>query len=207
MLVSQDSLTTAAIAGDRDALEGLLRRHHEDLHRWVATRIGRQYRSALDADDVLQVTYMEVFLRIEQFEPVGPGAFGAWLRMIAEHNLQDAIRELKRKKRPPRDRQIAASGSRDSYIGLLASLKSRGTTPSAGAARQELGRVIDEALQKLPSDYEQVVRMYYLMERTADEIALEMNRSPGAVHMLKLRAHDRLAELLGESTLFFSRRA
>jgi RNA polymerase sigma-70 factor (ECF subfamily) len=207
MLVSQDSLTTAAIAGDRDALEDLLRRHHEELRRWVAARIGRQYRAALDADDVLQVTYMEAFLRIEQFEPVGPGAFGAWLRMIAEHNLEDAIRELKRKKRPPRNRQIAPPGSSDSYIALLASLKSRGTTPSAGAARQELGTLIEEALRKLPRDYEKVVRMYYLMEQDVEEIALEMNRSPGAVHMLKRRAHDRLAEILGGSTMFFSRGA
>jgi len=207
MIVSQDTLTTAAIGGDRKALAGLLKRHQDELRQWVAGRIGRRYRAALDADDVLQVTFMEAFIRVAQFVPSGPGAFGAWLRTIAENNLKDAIRELNRKKRPPRDQQVTASGSDDSYGDLLAALESMGTTPSGGAASREVCTLIEEALKKLPPDYEKVIRLYDLLGREGDEVARAMDRSPGAVHMLKARAHQRLAEILGESTKFFSRKS
>lgn len=44
----------------------------------------------LSIEDVMQVTYIEVFLHIHEFQPRGDGAFHAWLRRIAENNLRDA---------------------------------------------------------------------------------------------------------------------
>jgi len=49
-----------------------------------------------------------------------------------------------------------------------------------------------------------VVRLYDLEELPAAEIAQRMGRSAGAIHMLKARAHDRLVDILGSSSSFFS---
>lgn len=77
MLTVEDKLTTAAIAGDTDALRQILRRHDAELRERLAGKIRATHRAAFDVDDVLQVTYVEAFLRIAEFMPNGRGAFGA----------------------------------------------------------------------------------------------------------------------------------
>src|SRR5262244_2160831 len=76
-----------AVGGDRDALVDLLDRHGPAVER--SLRIGAGWRGRLDAGDVMQVTYLEAFLRISSFDPQRAEAFAAWLRRIAEHNLLD----------------------------------------------------------------------------------------------------------------------
>ncbi len=204
---SIDALTTSAIAGDADALSALLVRHDKTLREWLRGRVNRRYQAAFDVDDVLQVTYLESFLRIGQFSSNGSESFVAWLRRIAANNLHDAIRELNRNKRPQREKQIDRAVDEDSYVSLLYTLESLGTTPSMDAARKEAEALLETALRKLPPDYEEVVRLFDLMGRNAAQVASAMKRSVGAVYMLRARAHDRLAELLGDGTDFFLKNA
>ena len=204
MIVAEKKLTAAALDGDREALAELLYQHDAELRACITGRIPKHLQAAFDVDDVLQVTYLEVFLRIGQFTPRGPGSFAAWLKRAAEHNCFDAIRSLKRDKRPPRHRQREATGHDDSYTTLLDTLGGTTTSPSRYAARDEAKDMLETAIGDLPPDYERVVRMFDLEGRTAPEIALAMNRSVGAIHMLKARGHDRLVELLGRSSKFFS---
>ena len=49
-----------------------------------------------------------------------------------------------------------------------------------------------------------MIRLYDLEGRPIAEVAAEMGRSSGAVHMLRARAHDRLRELLGPESAFFT---
>jgi len=204
MIDIEEQLTSAAVRGDTTALSALLKRHDSELHGRIAPKIGRLYRGFFDADDVLQVTYVEAFLRIEQFMSDRPGGILAWLSQAAENNLRDAIRLLNREKRPrPGDRITAAPGG-DSHSTLLGNLVGSGTTPSRGAAASETELIIERALSDLPPDYAKVVRLYDLEGRPIGEVAQVMNRSQGAVHMLRSRAHDRLREILGEAGKFFS---
>ncbi len=196
MRATSGELVVEARAGSEDALAELLARHADDLRRWVDARIGAPYRAAFDADDVLQVTFVECFLRIRQFDPQSSGSFFAWLRRIAERNLLDAMRVLDRAKRPDRRRFLTDKVSEDTYLMLLANLESDGTTPSTAYARAEARRRIDEALEQIPPDYARVVRMYDLMGHPADDLAECMRCSRGTVYMLRARAHERLAELL-----------
>ncbi len=205
MVVSDDTLTTCALGGDADALSVLLEQCDCSLRSWLRRRIKRAHQAALDVDDVLQVTYLEVFLEIGRFKRAGPGSFQAWVRRTAENNLRDAVRGLGRAKRPRRSRQVGGDGSDDSYAMLLADLGASITTPSEHAVREEASTLLEDALRKLPPDYEKVVRSCDLLGRSASEVAVDMNRSPGAIHMLKARAHDRLVTLLGPSSRFFPR--
>lgn len=207
MLVSDNQLTTDALHGDKDALADLLQRHDPELRDWLFGQINPKYLAQFDIDDVLQVTYLEAFLRIRQFEPRGSGSFQAWLRRMADHNIKDAIRLINSAKRPSPDKRVGLVAPDQSYALLLSSLPGQGTTPTAGAARSEAAALIERALDKLPPDYAQVIRLCDLEGLSADEAARRMDRSRAAIHMLKARAHDRLAELLGESTDFFSKGA
>jgi len=199
-----DGDVALAIAGDVNALERLIALHHKDLRQLPDGKIARRHRAVLAADDVLQVTYTEAFLRIGQFSPDGRGSFEGWLTRGAENNLKDAIRALEREKRRPRDRQIVHDSDADSYTTLLAGLSASGTTPTRHASREEAKAIIDAALDELPPDYAKVIRLYDLDGLPIDEVAKSLGRRRGAVHMLKARAHERLRELLGNPTRFFS---
>ena len=199
-----DGDVALAIGGDVKALERLIALHHKELRQGLEEKIARRHRAVLAADDVLQVTYTEAFLRIGQFSPDGRGSFEGWLTRGAENNLKDAIRALEREKRLPRDRRIVRDSDAESYTTLLASLSASGTTPTRHASREEAKAIIDAALDELPPDYGKVIRLYDLEGLPIDEVAKSLDRRRGAVHMLKARAHERLRELLGDPTRFFS---
>lgn len=183
-----------ARAGELDAVAELLREHGPA----VRARIGGETARAagLDADDVMQVTYVEAFLRIADFAGTGADAFRAWLAAIARHNLADGLRALARRGHPGNDDRVGD---------LLQQLAGGGTSPSRAAARGEVRQWIAAALAELPTDYARVVELYDLQGADIDRVAAELGRSRGAVHMLRLRAHDRLRALLGRADRFLTR--
>ncbi|XOV74895.1 MAG: RNA polymerase sigma factor [Phycisphaerales bacterium] len=85
-------LLANARSGDDAALAALLERITPELRRRIIPRIGPRYRSSIDEDDVLQVTFIEAFIRFPAFEDRGEDAFMSWLLRISENNLRDAIR-------------------------------------------------------------------------------------------------------------------
>ena len=197
-----ETLLAGAITGDADALSALLEQHTAELR--AAIQIDQKWAAAFDPDDVLQVTFLEAFLRIGQFRPAGPGAFAGWLRQIARNNLRDAVKELSREKRPPPEQRLFAAPHDESATQLLVNLGVTTTTPSRRASEQEVRTILERALSLLPPDYAAVVRMYDLDGKSIGEVASAVGRSAGAVHMLRSRAHDYLREVLGSETQFFS---
>mgnify|MGYP005838094069 CR=1 FL=1 len=199
-------LIARGVGGDRAATSELLKRHGPTVRGRLAGKISAVWQSMIDVDDVMQVTYLEAFMRIGSFQARHEGSFLAWLTLIAENNLRDAIKELERQKRPnPRNRVQAATGSEDSYVALVEMLGATMTTPSLVAHRGEVKSALDAALDKLPADYAKVVRLYDLQGKDAKEVAAEIGKSPGAVYMLLARAHDRLKDVLGTESQFFTR--
>lgn len=198
MIASEDALVARAVSGDADALGELLYQHGPAIEQNL--RIGRAWRAALDPADVMQVTYLEAFLGIERFDPSRAGAFPAWLQRIAENNLRDAIRGLERQKRPPAEQRAELPVDGDSMMGLCVLLGATTTTPSRIMARGDLQRAVEAAVASLPPDYATVIRRYDLESQSIAQVAAELGRSPGAVHMLRARAHDRLRELLGSTS-------
>jgi len=184
----ESELLSRAVAGDGDGLSELLLRIGPQVQARLDGRLASRYRGAFDLDDVMQVTYLEAFLRVKEFSPEGVGSFVAWLGRIAENNLLDAIRELDRGKRPPRRRQVTPRKVDDSYATLFGDLAGTGTTPSRGAARSEVKAILEDALSKLPAEYEAAVRKLDLEGVAVAEAAASMNRSKGAVHMLRAQA-------------------
>jgi RNA polymerase sigma-70 factor, ECF subfamily len=204
-VAEEAAVVEKAVAGDRAALAELLRRFGPVVRQRIAPRISKVWQSVLEPDDVMQVTYMEAFLNIGRFKAAGPGAFTAWLSRMAENNLLDAVKELERAKRPdPRRRVRPARTAEDSYVALVEMLGVTTTTPSRNAARGEIQVCLDGALSRLTEDYATVIRLYDLQGLSALEVSERMKRSQGAVFMLLARARERLREVLGAESQFFS---
>jgi RNA polymerase sigma-70 factor (ECF subfamily) len=204
MVDSEAALLQRAVEGDAVALRTLLEAFGGTVRQRLAGRIDKRFRACLDEDDVMQVAYLEAFLHIEQLTARDTPAFVAWLTRIAENALRDAVRGLSRSKRPNPGKRVPLAVGPDSYVGLLECLGVTTTTPSRQVAHRDTAELIQAAIQRLPPDYETAVRLYDLEGRPVAEVAQLMNRSAGAVHMLRARAHDRLRQELGGSSQFFT---
>ncbi len=193
-------LVIRAVGGDADALTELLTEFGPRLE--ASLHIGSRWRPVIDVADVMQVTYLEAFIRITRFDPNG-GSFLRWLRTIAANNLRDAIRGLTGCNRPPPERRISMDANTDSVVELFDLLNASTTTPSRVCGKNEIHSLIRAAVGRLPEDYCSVIKKYDLEGGSITEVASALNRSKGAIHMLRARAHDQLRTMLGTETMFF----
>ena len=193
---TEDDFLHRACEGDEDALGRLLDFHTPELRRVVARKLSSKWQSVLSVDDVLQETFTDAFIDIEQFRP-GPGsAFLAWLTTLASRNLCDAVRMLEADKRGGRARRVTPGGSDESYAGLLERLSGKATSPSAHAVRDEAKAALDRAIDQLPEHYRQTIRLYDLEERPLVEVAETLGRSRGATSIIRHRALRMLQEIM-----------
>lgn len=202
---ARDNLLDRAVGGDQAALVAVLKEHAPAARRAIAGRIPARWRSAISEDDVMQQTYADAVVHIHEFRSQHNGAFVNWLKVTAQRNLHDALKMLETVKRGGDRKRVDASSSDDSVPDLLGGLARTWTTPSRHAARNEAQSALERAIEQLPEDYAQVVTLYDLENRPIEEVARALNRSTGATYMLRARAHDRLHEIMGRTSKFFSR--
>jgi RNA polymerase sigma-70 factor (ECF subfamily) len=186
-----------AAEGEKKELELLLRQLEPELRAGLT--ISAPWRRSLDPDDVLQVSYLETFLRISTLRDRTPSGLQAWMRRLVQNNLKDAIRALERDKRPDAKRRVTVGQSGQSARTLLGMIAADAPTAGLRASLKEQVSDLQGAILRLPASYRTVVQSVDLEERSVAEVAKELGRSQGAVHLLRSRAHDRLAELLRET--------
>lgn len=188
-----DELLSTAIGGDRDALGELLKQLDPELRQHVRAKLPARFRAQLDEQDVLQVTYLEAFLDIRSFQSGETAKFAAWLRRVADNNLNDAVRHLEAAKNPQPEKNLTHQVATDeSYWRVINELTSGGSTASSTATKKEAKDRLEEFLTALPEDYETVLRLAVFAEKPIREVAIIMGRSEGAVSMLKARAWEHL---------------
>src|SRR5262245_48643354 len=146
---SDEDLVRFAVDGDEAALTKLLEQFGLQVCGEIDRKLSARWKGRIDPDDVMQVTYVEAFLRIQDFVPTGPGSFLAWLRRIADNNLKDALRETQRRTRALTRIPPARPYDDDSCISLLERLGATSTTASRVVARHEVRQHLEAALQQL----------------------------------------------------------
>lgn len=206
------ALLAKAIAGDLDAAAAILGEVGTSIRSEIRGKIPSRFQSSLDADDVMQVSYLEALLRFADGAFAGSeiAALRAWFRTIAEHNLTDAIRGLSRQKRTDPARRLdpkddRADRSRSAFTeDLFAELLSVSQTPSRAAAAREAEALLGDAIDSLPADYATVIQLGDLDGLGMTEVATRTGRSVGAIHMLRFRARERLRAELGRANRYFT---
>ncbi len=166
--------------GDLDALEGLYRIYVDPVSN-LARRI---CRSAHEAEEVVQETFLEMVRSVRRFR--GDGAFGAWLRRIAVSKALTLLRS--RSRRNESDVQSIAE------LNEVGDFRSR-MDGSGGWRKVDLER----ALAVLPDDARVVVWLFDVEGLTHREIADVFGRTTSFSKSRLSRAHARLRELLGDT--------
>jgi RNA polymerase sigma-70 factor (ECF subfamily) len=203
---AQPEWIAKAVAGDRLALEKLLLAHSLQLSLHIGAKLPGSVKGVLGVEDILQQTFVHAFQRIERLEHTTQRSFSAWLKAIAENQVQDAVRGLRRKKRGGAHRQLSrpAQGQQSSIADLVELLSDRQHTPSRSVARREAVQAVQVGIAALPEDQREAVRQHLLEGKSLAETASAMGRTPGAVSALVHRAKRNLREALGRASLWLS---
>lgn len=210
--MDEAELIRSARRGDRSALDELFRLHADAVLTHARHRIDPRWRALLTPEDVLQTTCIDAMRHIAGFAE-GRGSFVQWLKRIAENNIIDTVRGLEaEERRSARAVGAGCGGVRfghrvDASVSLVQSLiaAETGSTPSRQLTAEEAKRILEWALEQLPSEHRRVVEWYDLEGRPIAAIAEEIGKTPGATYMIRTRAHDRLRELLTrKASAFFS---
>lgn len=185
------ALIAHARSGEVDALGRLLEGQQSLLRQWAEQKLGRVLNQRIAPSDILQMTLLDAYRDFDAFRGSTEAEFIAWLQRILEHNAATAARDhTQAAKRSIRRETPLAEES-----GLA--LAARGSSPSRRAARIEEALRLTRALQELPADQREAVRLRHLEGRSLDEIAKRMQRSHTAVAGLIKRGMSTLREHLG----------
>src|SRR5262249_15885934 len=139
--------------GDKDSAERLFLHFAPVLLRRAQRLVLAPLRPKMDADDLLQDTFLAAWSSFDQFQGGTPAEYSAWLRRILAAQLSGAVGRYQRAKgrdlRLERRLSTGAGGSSQGPAELL----SPHTTPSQHAARAEIVGRVDRALESLPEHY------------------------------------------------------
>lgn len=168
-------LVAGARAGDRDALDTLLRRHYDRVNAICRRVLG----SSRDADDAAQEAMISIVRGLGSFD--GRAAFTTWLYRIATNAALDEVR--KRNRRPalhvvedrPDDADPVAHRQLDAVADRLA---------------------IDEAVADLPEDFRAAVVLRDLCDLDYAEIADVLGVPIGTVKSRIARGRHHLLQTL-----------
>lgn len=203
MDLNQTELLNAAMNGDETALQLLLLSCYDVLASHVRNRLPATIQGTIGVEDVLQVTFIQVFRGFTTFRPVGENSFLNWVRSIADARLTDFVRTAQRRKRGGDWERLKGADS-ESLLGLLGELSGQAVTPSRSAAAHEAVEALRTSISELDPDQKKAIELRYLVHLSVAEVAERMGRSEAAVRGLLHRGKQVLRESLGNSSLWFS---
>jgi RNA polymerase sigma-70 factor (ECF subfamily) len=194
------SLVRAAGQGNARAVDDLLERHREALHKLVRFRMDRQLARRVGASDVVQDVLLEASSRLREYAADPRMPFHLWLRHLAQDRMIDLHRRHHAQRRAvDREQPLAGGGRADqSSLDLAAQLADAELTPAAATIRKELEERFLAALDQLDEHDREVIVMRHVEQMGNSEVAAALELSPAAAGMRYLRALQRLRAVLGE---------
>jgi RNA polymerase sigma-70 factor (ECF subfamily) len=149
-----------------------------------------------DAEDVLQETFMKAYEHLDQFQ--GNSKFYTWIVRIA---VNQALMKLRRRKT---DRSVSLDETIDTGEDtVVREIAAWGEDPEQQFSREELGSILDSAIQGLEPPYRSVFVLRDIDELSTEETADVLGLTVPAVKSRLLRARLQLREKL---TRFFKRK-
>lgn len=178
-----DELVARAITGDRAAVGAVLSIIRPLVVRYCRARLGRLDRSVVSADDVAQEVCLAVLTALPGYRDQGR-PFLAFVYGIAAHKVIDAHR--------------AATRNRAEPVAEVPDSVEASDGPEARALRVELSGEMGRLLDQLPEKQREILVLRVLVGLSAEETAVAVGSTPGAVRVAQHRALNRLRRAMPE---------
>jgi len=181
---------------DRDSrvFEELVHRYEKELFGYLRHFLG----NAEMAEDVFQLTFLQVHLKCEQFEPGRP--VRPWLYTIATNQAIDYQRRNRRHRMGSLDR-VASKRAEEDAEALVELLGGPEPNPAEGAESAEQQDSLRHAIDDLPELSRQVVLLIYFQGLKYREAAEVLAVPVGTVKSRLHAAMHKLTETLSQVDL------
>lgn len=177
----EPAVLASAIAGDRDAVEGVLRWIRPFVVRYCRTHLGGRESSWASIDDVAQEVCLAVFAALPHYRNLGR-PFLAFVYGIAAHKVADAYR--------------SAARNRAELIAEIPDAPDPTGNPEAQAMQAQSAKQMATLLEMLPPRQREILRLRIVMGLSAKETAEAVGCGPGTVRVTQHRTLRRLRLML-----------
>lgn len=183
--LSDAEVVRRVLGGEPALFEILMRRHNQRVFRAIRSVL----RGDQDSEDAMQQAWLNAYSHLGQFQ--GASAFSTWMTRIA---LNEA---LVRVGRSPRQAQLDEVTEEDE------AMHSKTQDPEGRAVDQELGRMMEEAVDGLSDGHRSVFMLREIEGMSTEDAALVLGISAAAVkvrlHRARHALRDRLSTRLGSA--------
>ncbi|HYE46448.1 MAG TPA: RNA polymerase sigma factor [Caulobacter sp.] len=183
--LDEAALVRLVQAGDGEAFRVLMQRGNQRLFR-IARAI---LRDEAEAEDALQEAYAKAYAAIGGFR--GDAGVMTWLTRI----LINEARSRLRRRRPVEAIEAVERAQEGGEV-----IPFPGASPEADAARAQIRRLIEQAVDALPEGFRTVFVLRDIEGCGVEETALALDLNPDTVKTRLHRARRRLREALETET-------
>jgi RNA polymerase sigma-70 factor (ECF subfamily) len=185
-----ESWIRAARSGSSESLGSLLQTFRQYLAIIAEHGLKGDLQAKVGRSDLVQETFLEAQRDFASFRGKSREQLEAWLRRLLLNNLLNARRKYRETKKRATGREVPLDGGPDSarlYV------PSADTSPSQRAVRNEEADRLEQALNKLPPHYREIIVLRNHQRLSFVEIGRRLDRSPDNARMLWSRAFECLA--------------
>jgi RNA polymerase sigma-70 factor (ECF subfamily) len=180
--LSEDALVMHARTGDREAFRAIMQRCNQRLFRIARAVLGNDD----EAEDVLQEAYLKAFAAIAGFR--GESGLFTWLSAIT---LNEARARLRRRRRT-----VDVTMIEDQPNVVAFPLTAAPAGPEDEAARAQMRRLLERAVDDLPVDFRLVFLLREVEGCSVEDTAQQLGLKPATVKTRHHRARRSLREAL-----------
>lgn len=181
IIASDVDLVRLVLAGDSVAFEHLFNRYQGSIHQLYMQRTAG---NADDTDDLLQETFVKVYLNIHKYNP--DFTFGQWIYTIARNTFVDYVRK--------RRDDLSIDNAESKYMTM--NTQSQGLTPEESIINSQQRAELDRLMSQMPPRYRILIELRFFKEYSYEEIAQKRGLPLGTVKTQIHRARELLCKLL-----------
>jgi RNA polymerase sigma factor (sigma-70 family) len=181
----------AVLSGDKSAFKPLQKKYR----RIISSLIRRMIRNEDDVQDLTQETFIKAYNALDTFQ--FGYAFSSWIYRIASNTCIDFLRK---KRFPTISLSQPISGDDED---MVFEIEDNTYVPDIEYINKERRKAIFEAIEKLPENYKEIIKLRHEEDLDYNEIAVKMNIPLGTVKAHLFRARQLLLSTLKKQKFMF----
>ena len=184
-------LIDKALAGDQSAFEKLMKKYYN----MIKNLINRMIQKSDDSEDLAQEAFIKAFNSLDKFDR--QFAFSTWLFKIATNNCIDYLRK-KKLNTFSIDKDFSSEDE-----DLRFEIADTESLPDRNLIEEQKKKIINEAIDKLPAKYKEVIILRHKTGMEYEEIAEKLDIPLGTVKAHIFRGRELLHKCLKDKLVNF----
>lgn len=194
---SDGALVGRIRSGDAEALAEYIDQRRPQLISFIERNLSDAMRRKVEPDDLLQEVSVDCIRSLGDVDLSERDPFG-WLCQIAERRIIDAHRKFfgTQKRDAGREVPLGTPGGETGQAAIIDLLVASITSPSQAFSRNQREIKMLAAIETLPPEGQEAIRMRYVENLPTKEIADRLGKSDVAVRVMLTRTIQKLQQML-----------